>query len=247
MSASSTSFPFAAQPVLITGASSGIGFACAQALVQAGARHLLITGRDADKLVTAQAQLQQQGARVDVCVCDQSLRDDVERLLAFLQTNGWPAAFIANVGVNPVHEHGPKKLHSIDVDLLDQVIATNITHTVLLLSRILKAMRVQRSGSIVLMGSQAWQHGIAGQALYNLCKSSLTGLKNSVVSEYGGSGIFCHLLSPGVVLNERTRRLRQNHPALEQQQGVTEAEVASAALQLLCIQDAARNGQDIAV
>lgn len=247
MSESVQHFPFATQPVLITGASSGIGFACAQALVQAGARHLLITGRDADRLATAQAQLQQSSVRVDVCVCDQSLRDDLERLLAFLDTNGWPAAFIANVGVNPVHEHGPKKLHSIDIDLMTQTITTNITHTVFLVSRILKAMRAQRSGSIVLMGSQAWQHGIAGQVLYNLCKSSLIGLKHSVVSEYGGSGIFCHLLSPGVVLNERTRRLRQHHPALEQHQGVTEAEVARAALQLLGIQDAAHNGQDILI
>lgn len=238
-------FPFSDRPVLITGASSGIGFACAQVLVQAGARHLLITGRDVDRLATAQTQLQRQGVRVDVCVCDQRERDDVERLLAYLDANGWPAAFIANVGVNPVHEYGPKKLHSIDFDLMDQVITTNITHTVFLLSRIVKAMRAQRSGSIVLMGSQAWQHGIAGQALYNLCKSSLIGLKHSVVSEYGGSGIFCHLLSPGVVLNERTRRLRQHHPELERQQGVTEAAVASAVLQLLCIQDAAHNGQDI--
>ena len=241
------SLPFVDQPILITGASSGIGFACARALVQAGARHLILTGRDEDKLTTARVQLQTSSVRVDVQVCDQSRRSDVERLIEWLDVHGWPAAFIANVGVNPVHTHGPKKLHSVDADLVEQTIATNITHTIILLGRVLKAMRTQRCGRIVLVGSQGWEYGIAGQALYNLCKSSLVGLNNSVVSEYGGSGIFCHLLSPGLVLNERTRNLRKQNAALAEQQGVTEEDVANAALALLRISDPTRNGQDVKI
>ncbi|MFZ5602713.1 MAG: hypothetical protein ACOY7J_09685, partial [Pseudomonadota bacterium] len=84
-----------------------------------------------------------------------------------------------------------------------------------------------------------------GQALYNLGKSSLVGLKNSVVSEYGGNNIFCHLLNPGLVLNERTERLRQKNPQLVEQKGVTEMEVAQAAQRLLCIADLAWNGQEM--
>lgn len=247
MSPSSEPFDFAGQPVLITGASSGIGFACAQALVQAGARHLLLTGRDSDKLASARAALQQPGVCIDVQVCDQGSRADVEQLVAYLDAHGWPGVFIANVGVNPVHTYGPKKLHGLDLDFMEQTIATNITHNVFLLSRVVKAMRARRTGRVLLVGSQSWHYGIAGQALYNLCKSSLLGLKNSVVSEYGSNGIYCHLLSPGVVLNERTRKLREQHPALAAQQGVTESEVASAVLALLRINDPARNGQDVLI
>src|SRR5690606_5401694 len=110
---------------------------------------------------------------------------------------------------------------------------------------VLKQMRSNRYGRIVLMGSQAYRHGIPGQALYNLCKSSLVGLKNSVVSEYSSSQVFCHLLNPGVVLNERTRNLREKNPGLALQQAIPESAVALAAQRLLCINEISGNGQEI--
>ncbi|HVL00866.1 MAG TPA: SDR family oxidoreductase [Dongiaceae bacterium] len=237
--------PFADQPVLITGASTGIGFACAQVLVDAGARHLILTARNGERLAAAQAQLQANATvHVDTLVCDHTQRDDLDHLLMHLDELGWPGTLIANVGVNPVHEYGPKKMHSLSFEQIQSAVTTNITHTFYLLGTTLKAMRSERRGRILLVGSQGWRHGIPGQALYNLSKSSLAGLKNSVVGEYGGSGIFCHLLNPGLVLNERTLRLRQNNPQLAAQKGVTEMDVAQAALQLLLIDDLAENGRE---
>ena len=233
--------------ILITGASSGIGYACAQKLAAAGARHLMLTGRDASRLSEAAADLQTMGAgRVDVCVCDQSRREDLERLFDFLETRGWPDVLIANVGINPVHEYGPKKLHNLYFEQLEQAITTNITHTCYLVVQVLRQMRARRFGRLVLMGSQAWQFGIPGQALYNLSKSSLLGLKNSIVSEYGSAGVFCHLLNPGVVLNARTERLRRQ-PKLIEHQGVTEDQVACAVLDLLAIAEVDQNGREMCV
>lgn len=238
--------PFADQPVLITGASAGIGFACAQTLARAGARHLILTARNSERLAAAKERLLAEAdLQVDTLVCDHSQRADLDTLMTQLDTLGWPGALIANVGVNPVHEHGPKKLHSLSFEQIQAAVTTNITHTVYLLAAVLKAMRVQRSGRIVLVGSQGWRHGIPGQALYNLGKSSLVGLKNSVVSEYGGNNVFCHLLNPGLVLNERTERLRQKNPQLAEQKGVTEMDIALAAQRLLCVGDLAGNGQEM--
>lgn len=246
MTAAPDALPFADRPVLINGASAGIGFACAQALTQAGARHLILTARNPERLAAAKERLLADAdLRVDTLVCDHSQRADLDALMTQLDTLGWPGALIANVGVNPVHEYGPKKLHSLGFEQIQAAVNTNITHTVYLLAAVLKAMRVQRTGRIVLVGSQGWRHGIPGQALYNLGKSSLVGLKNSVVSEYGGNNIFCHLLNPGLVLNERTERLRQKNPQLVEQKGVTEMEVAQAAQRLLCIADLAWNGQEM--
>lgn len=238
-------------PILISGASSGIGFACAQLLAQSGARHLILTAREMNTLASAREQLQSTtNRRVDAFVCDHSQRDDIDKLLSQLELNGWPGAFIANVGVNPVHQTGAKKIHNTPYELCQQIVATNITHTFYLASALLRDMRRQRFGRIVLIGSQAYRHGIPGQALYNISKSSLVGLKNSVVGEYAGNNIFCHLLNPGIVLNQRTAKLRQ-HDRLQQDSAVqtarivTEEDVATAVQGLLAIDDPAGNGQEI--
>ena len=233
--------------ILITGASGGIGYACAKKLAEAGARHLILTGRDASRLNTVAASLNTMGAgRVDVCVCDQSRREDLERLFEFLENSAWPDVLIANVGINPVHEYGPKKLHNLRFEQLEQAITTNITHTCYLVVHVLRQMRARRFGRLVLMGSRAWQFGIPGQALYNLSKSSLVGLKNSIVGEYGSAGVYCHLLNPGVVLNARTERLRRQRDGAELQ-GVTEEQVACVVLDLLAIADVAQNGQEMCI
>lgn len=233
-------------PVLITGASAGIGLACAETLVDAGARQLLLTARHPQRLQDVRQQLEQRGkVQVDIQVCDHRERDDLERLIAHLASMAPLGAFIANLGINPVHESGPKKIHGLSYALCQSIITTNILHTTYLLSAVLKGMRQNRSGRILLMGSQAYRHGIPGQALYNLSKSSLVGLKNSVVAEYGAQSIFCHLLNPGIVLNERTRRLRQKHAHLADQQTVSEQDVAREALRLLSIDEPARNGLEV--
>jgi 3-oxoacyl-[acyl-carrier protein] reductase len=234
------------QPILITGASAGIGLACAQALVQAGAEHVILTARQSEKLEAAKARLQSiTPVRVDCVVCDHSQRESIAQLLAQFETLGWPAAVVANVGINPVHQHGPKKVHSTGWELCNETLTTNVTNTFYLLAALLQEMRRNRFGRILLMGSQAYQHGIPGQALYNISKSSLLGMKNSIAAEYGGNNILCHLLNPGVVLNERTLKLRKRKPQLAEVHAVTEQEVATAALRLLCEGDTARNAQEI--
>ncbi|MFZ5602714.1 MAG: SDR family NAD(P)-dependent oxidoreductase, partial [Pseudomonadota bacterium] len=159
MTAAPDALPFADRPVLINGASAGIGFACAQALTQAGARHLILTARNPERLAAAKERLLADAdLRVDTLVCDHSQRADLDALMTQLDTLGWPGALIANVGVNPVHEYGPKKLHSLGFEQIQAAVNTNITHTVYLLAAVLKAMRVQRTGRIVLVGSQGWRH-----------------------------------------------------------------------------------------
>ena len=77
--------PFADQPVLITGASAGIGFACAQTLARAGARHLILTARNSERLAAAKERLLAEAdLQVDTLVCDHSQRADLDAAIAEL-------------------------------------------------------------------------------------------------------------------------------------------------------------------
>lgn len=230
--------------ILITGASSGIGYACAQQAIKQGARRLLLTARDEAKLIAAQQELSGLADNCDVrvFVCDQSDGDQVEQLArTLLDSELLPNKIIANVGINPVHQIGPKKAASTSGELLLNTLNINLINMHRLLAVLLKPL--QRTGaSIVLVGSQAYQLGIKGQLAYNVSKAALVGYKNTLVSEYGGRQVFCHLLNPGLVANQRTENLRKQ---VGSEHCVTEEQVASAICELLAEQ--VNNGLEINV
>ncbi|RFA25377.1 hypothetical protein CAI21_19275 [Alkalilimnicola ehrlichii] len=228
--------------VLVTGASRGIGFACAERLLSEYGCQVAITARDPAGLEAARQQLAEKG-RVIALQCDHAdskqIANSWERLL---QLTGPPAGVIANVGDNPVHRLGPRKAHNADYDVLLSCLRTNLVNTLYLLQLCIKEWR-SRGGNIVLIGSQAYRYGIPGQIAYNVSKSGLVGLKNSLVSEYGKRGIYCQLVNPGLVLNERTRRLR----ATVAEQTISEAEVAAAVCQALWQPEQFGNGAELNV
>lgn len=233
---------------LVTGATGGIGLATAKAVSGHAAPGdlVVITGRDADKFAAAEAAIRAAGhAEALALRCDHAVAADVEAVAARVLALS-PAALrvVANVGWNPVHQHGPKKTQNVDLAVLRAALAVNVETTVLLLARLLVAMRERKGGSIVLVGSQAYRYGIPGQLAYNVSKAALVGLKNTLAAEYGRSGVACHLVNPGVVMNERTARLRRRPDAAVAAKTVTEEEVAAAIVELLAITEPAANGQE---
>ena len=239
----------ATSATLITGASAGIGLQTAYCLASKSAQPIIITGRDVDRLESVARELSLASeCKVFPITCDHSQKASIEQLFEKLAALPFPVFnVIANVGENPVHQHGPSKTHNTAYDVFSQILTTNLIHTFYLVSHLLQTMRQQRYGKIVLIGSQAHKHGIPGQVSYNVSKSGLSGLKNTVVSEYASANIFCHLLEPGLVLNARTERMRKRLPLLAEQQGVTEEQVAHTIVELLSIEDLALNGQEVSL
>lgn len=236
---------------IVTGASAGIGKATAMRL-QAYAspqETIVITGRDAGRLSAAEQEIAAAGkAGLQGLVCDQSSSEDVEALCdTVLAMKPQHLQLVANVGWNPVHTIGPKKLQNTDPDIIRQCLEVNVAMTALLIAKLLPAMRTARYGRIVLVGSQAYRHGIPGQVAYNMAKSALIGLSNTVVSEYGRAGLFCHLVEPGIVLNARTQRLRDRLAGGQDDQFVTEDAVAERIVSLLGVDRPDENGQVVAV
>lgn len=198
------------EPVLITGASSGIGFALAKELAHAGAEKLIISGRDPQKLERACREISECGTVVTSVVMDQEQRASIDQACAELEEQQLsPLTVICNVGINPVHQAGPRKTQSTDPAQIINSFTTNVVNALVLVQHQLPAMRKARFGRLLFVGSQAYRYGMPGQISYNLSKSALVGMVNTLNSEYSKSHILSRLCNLGIISNERTQRLRR--------------------------------------
>jgi|GEM_PF-5974457 len=177
--------------------------------------------------------------RVELMQCDHSNTEQVNQLTAQLlaaeppEHSLIPTAVIANVGMNPVHQLGPKKVATTSTELLLSTFQTNVANTHALLAPLLKRYK-QQGGKVVLTGSQAYQFGVRGQLAYNVSKAALVGYFNTVRSEFAGRNVYCHLINPGVVENQRTANLRSKNANISGEIKISsEADVANAICQAL--------------
>lgn len=192
--------------ILITGASQGIGYECAKALLARTKSTVMITGRSVSGLERARNGVpRSQRDRLLLRASDQSCSDDVDGLCAELSDTATPLeGAILGVGTNPMYTEGPRRLHTLDSATMDAVIRTNCTHTMRLTGVILKRLHGQRTGVLIWIGSQAYLTGLPGAGLYCATKAFLSGLAHTAHNEYAKHGVRVHLLNPGLVRTPRT-------------------------------------------
>ncbi len=190
----------------MTGASRGIGYACARALLERTDANIMLTGRDPERLCAAREALPpEQRERVLTRARDQANPRAVDALIAELSAPGLSVeGAILTVGENPLYEEGPRRLHALDAGTIETTVRTNCTELLRLSAALLGRFREQRSGVLIWIGSQAARYGIPGAALYGATKAFLSGLACAADHEYAGRGVRVHLLHPGVVRTPRT-------------------------------------------
>jgi len=192
--------------ILITGASQGIGYACARGLLARTDSVVLITGRSEQRLTRARADVPPPDReRLRTCASDQDRREDVEALTRFIADASEPVeGAILCVGVNPAYADGPRRLHSLTEATIEATLRVNCTHTLLLTQALLERFWRQRSGVLLWIGSQGSRMGLRGAGLYCATKSFLSGLAHTAHQEYAERGVRVHLLHPALVRTPRT-------------------------------------------
>lgn len=166
--------------LLITGASSGIGAATAEAAAKRGAE-LVLVARSADKLESVAQRIRQNGGSVTTHVCDANDPDQVTRLAAEIPT---PDILFNNAGAGrwkPLIETTPAEAAMmIGAPYLAAFYTTRA---------FLPAMLARRSGVCLFMNSAASQLIWPGSAAYTSARWALRGLFEAVRAETHGTGV----------------------------------------------------------
>lgn len=180
---------FQGSTVIVTGGSSGIGFATARAFADEGAR-VVITGRDVDALETARAAL---GERTIAVRNDAGSLAAARELAATLDAAGLriDAVFI-NAG-------SARFANFADVDeaFWDTTFATNVKGAYFQLQALLPLLN--RGASVVLNGSINAHIGMPGSSVYAASKAALISLAKTLSAELLPRGVRVNVVSPGPV------------------------------------------------
>ena len=183
----------------ITGASRGIGKACAQALSQGGAR-VILAARNREKLEELAAEIRAAGREAYVVGIDLASSDSIKQAFAKAHSEfGVTEVLVNNAGVTK--DGLAIRMKSED---WHTVLNTNLTGAFFCTQQVLQPMMRARWGRIINISSVVGEMGNAGQANYSASKAGLIGLTKSLAQEMGGRGITVNAVAPGFVQTDMT-------------------------------------------
>lgn len=188
---------------LVTGASRGIGRACAFALAEQGHRVAFCYGSDdagAKETVAAVRRTGGEALALHAAVDDPAAVD--EAFTRVEDTFGPVALLVNNAGITR-----DGLVARMSDEQWDEVLRVNLYGAFHTIRRAVPRMMRARFGRIVNISSIAGHLGGPGQANYSASKAGLLGLSRAVARELAPRGITCNVVAPGAVLTTMTEPL----------------------------------------
>ncbi len=180
---------------IVTGGGSGIGQAVALILAASGAS-VVVTGRRPEPLKATVSAIIATGGTATWVSGDVAQREDVDRILeATLSTYGAIDIVVNNAGIS-----GSGAIHEHDVEVWDNVLATNLRGPFLLCRAVLPLMRAQKSGHIVNISSESGLEYYPGNGAYGVSKHALNALGEYIQRKNQELGIRVDTVCPGMVV-----------------------------------------------
>jgi short-subunit dehydrogenase len=169
--------------IIVTGAGSGLGKELALLFSQQG-YHVLLTGRSANKLENAKAEIEQAGGRADFVVLDVQNETDIVKKVAKISKSQKIVGLVNNAGVG---HFGP--FVEITEKEINEMLHTNVLGTILMTKAILPILVDQAEGLLMNIISTAGLRGKVNEAVYVASKFAVRGFTESLQKEYEKSPI----------------------------------------------------------
>ena len=181
---------------LVTGSTSGIGLAMADALAAQGANIVVNGFGEPDAIRAAKAQLQKHGVKTMYDGADMSKPAEIERMIRAAEgTFGRIDILVNNAGIQHV-----SPVESFPVERWDAIIAINLTSAFHTIRLTLPKMKQAKWGRIINIASVHGLVASAEKSAYVAAKHGIVGLTKTVALETATTGVTCNAICPGWVL-----------------------------------------------
>jgi 3-oxoacyl-[acyl-carrier protein] reductase len=188
---------------LITGASQGIGRACALELARSGAT-VALAARSADKLSAVAAEISAAGGSARTYALDVSSEESIKACAK---------AVLADLGKVDILVTKDGLTLRMKLADFDDVLRTNLTGAFLLTQAVISSMMKGRWGRVINITSVVGEMGAAGQANYSASKAGLIGLTKSLAREFASRSITVNAVAPGFIQTAMTDELQDAQKA----------------------------------
>jgi len=188
----------------VTGASRGIGRACALALSAAGAK-VVLAARQLEKLEAVAAEIRAAGGEAFVVPIDLASHESIKEAFAKASKEfGRIDILINNAGLT--RDGLALRMKRDD---WDAVLQTNLSGAFFCIQQVLHGMMRERWGRIVNITAVVGESGNAGQSNYAASKAGLIGLTKSLAQELSSRSITVNAVAPGFVETDMTASLNE--------------------------------------
>jgi len=193
---------------LVTGASQGIGRACALELARHGAT-VALAARQVDKLEAVAAEIREAGGTAEAFALDisseESIKAAAKEIIAKL---GKVEILVNNAGITR-----DTLVLRMKRDDWDSVLSTNLTGSFLLTQALISPMMKNRWGRIINITSVVGEIGQAGQVNYAASKAGMVGMTKALAREFASRNITVNAVAPGFVETAMTHVLSDEQKA----------------------------------
>ncbi len=190
---------------MVTGASRGIGKACALELARTGAK-VALAARQVDKLEEVAAEIRAGGGEAFVAPMDLSSHDSIKEAFAVVAKNFGAINILVN---NAAVTRDGLAMRMKPGDW-DTVIQTNLSGTFFCIQQVLSPMVKERWGRIVNVSSVVGEAGNAGQVNYVASKAGVIGLTKALAQELASRTITVNAVAPGFIETDMTAVLKDD-------------------------------------